>query len=101
MISRKPPEQIVGVAWYERDDYDRVRALSKGDSELQPTFDEWLDNASKELVRAAMGGLVIEKFTVKSDELAVWLAANNVDANVQTRAAYVHHLASAKYANKH
>lgn len=101
MIRRKPPEQLIAVAWYERDDYDAVRALAEGGGNLHATFDEWLDNASKELLSLAMQGIVVEKFTVKADELAAFLAAGNVQSNEQTRAAFVHHLASAKYADKH
>lgn len=100
MKQRKPTVDLVAVAWYKRDDFDRVRALSKGDCDLQPTFDEWLQHA-EHMLTGVPEGVRVEKYTVKSDELAVWLAANNVESNSQTRAQYVHELASAKHSNKH
>ncbi len=100
MGKRKPTVDLVAFAWYRRDDFDRVRALAKGDCDLQPTFDEWLAHA-KEVLATIPAGVRVEKITVKSDELAVWLAANNVESNEQTRAQFVFDLASAKYADKH
>ena len=100
MGKRKPTVDLVAFAWYRRDDFDRVRALAKGDCDLQPTCDEWLKHAT-EMLASVPAGVRVEKFTVTSDELAVWLAANNVESNAETRARYVFDLASAKHSDKH
>ncbi len=94
------PDLIV-VAWYTREDYEAVRALGKDGGGLQDTFDEWQEHATRVIAGLAANGIKIERVEVKSTELGAWLRAENVECNEQTRAGFAHHLASAKYAQKH
>jgi hypothetical protein len=101
-MPKLPREKVdlVVVAWYERDDYDAVRALGKDGGGMEPTFDEWHQLASVALIAAARSGVRVERMPVKSGDLAAWLRSENVESNQETRARYAWDLAAAKYANK-
>lgn len=99
MPQAKP--DLVVVAWYSRENYDAVRALGKDGGGLQATFDQWREQAETQIASIVSRGIRVERIEIDPSQLTAWLRAENVECNEQTRAAFVHHLASAKYADKH
>ena len=83
-------------AWFRREDYPAIKALSPDDENLPDTFDEWLEIADKQVkAQEALGGAV-EKVIVVPAEFAEWCKASGLQPTGVTRAAF----AVAKYSKQ-
>jgi hypothetical protein len=97
----RPKEPVlVAISWYSREDYPRVKAIEPDENDMEDTYDEWRAFADIATVEAAKAGRNIEWIEIKSEEFKAWLKATGKPNRPQTRAEYVHDLASAKYATK-
>ena len=41
---------MIAVAWYRRDQWERLRELAADPEKLEPTYDEWLEMAQRKLM---------------------------------------------------
>ncbi len=94
------PDRIIAVAWYDRSNYDQIRALAHRHKIGMPSFDNWLNHAESQLA-ALPPDILVEKVAVDAADFFAWFAAKDIKPDEQARAAFVHDLVSAKYANKH
>jgi hypothetical protein len=88
------------LAWYRREDYDRMRALAPDGGGMEKTLDVWIKIAEcmhKEIITK---GQRVKKFIVDPDAFAAFLKRENAESNPETRALYVWKLAEAHY-SKH
>jgi hypothetical protein len=75
----------VGVAWFRREDYERIREIS--DDEMEPTFDDFEAKMEGGLPRFEALGLILEKVIVDPDELLAFAKANHggkIDTKVRS-----------------
>src|SRR5437773_1584994 len=59
--------RAVGVAWFRREDYQRIREIS--DDEMHPTFEQFEAKMAERLPRHEAPGIILEKVIVDPDEL--------------------------------
>jgi hypothetical protein len=59
--------RAVGVAWFKREDYQRIREIS--DDQMIPSFDEWQAKMNKFLASREEPGIILEKVMIDPDEL--------------------------------
>ena len=60
--------RALGVAWFRREDYQRIREIS--DDQMIPTFDQWEAKMTKFLAsQQPPPGVILEKVIVDPDEL--------------------------------
>lgn len=59
--------RAVAVAWFLREDYQRIREIS--DDKMVPTFAEWEAKMTKVLANRQAPGIILEKVIVDPDEL--------------------------------
>jgi len=92
---------LVAIAWYSEENFDRIRALVKDGGGLQPTYQEWLRQAQSFIASLIVQGITVERVEMDPDNFTAWLRSENVDSNEQTRARYAFDIASAKYGKNH
>jgi hypothetical protein len=100
MPKSAPPDLIV-IAWYTRENFDRIRTFAKGGGGMHATFDEWLKNAQEEIAGIIPLGIKVIRFEIDPEELRAWLRSRKVKSNEQTRALFVHETYSARISTKH
>jgi hypothetical protein len=81
--------QKIGIAWYRKEQWDRLREISTDKSNLEFTFEEWLANAEKMLVDLRAQGLDAFKYEVDVEKLLEWCRAKKIQVNGSTRSQYV------------
>lgn len=60
--------KALGVAWFRREDYQRIREIS--DDEMIPTFDQWEAKLTRFMAsEQPPPGVVFEKVMIDPDEL--------------------------------
>ncbi len=78
-----------GVAWYRREQWDRLLEISTDSHELESTFFEWVKQANEGLKDLERAGLSVEKVDVDVEELLKWCHSNNRPVNSEARSKYV------------
>ncbi len=77
---------IVGMAWYERDDYPRILEIMEDAEKLPRTYDEWKQRAELGESQMRAAGRRVVRAIIKPEEFVAWCATNghNVDTNGRT-----------------
>ena len=81
--------QKIGIAWYRKEQWNRLREISTDKSELEFTFEEWLANAEKTLVDLRAQGLDASRYEVDVEKLLEWCRTKKTQVNGSTRSQYV------------
>jgi hypothetical protein len=64
---------VVGIAWFRREDYQRIRDICEGD-DMIATFEEWEAVMDERMARLPIGP-IYEKVVVDPDELIAFAEA--------------------------
>jgi hypothetical protein len=92
--------RAVGVAWFRREDYQRIRDIS--DDEMQPTFDDFEAKMAKHLPRFETPDVIIEKVIIDPDELLAFARefhGGKIDSKV--RGEFAARRVAEKYGSNH
>jgi hypothetical protein len=63
---------LLGVAWYRRDNWERLREISSDREALEDTYEEWLANAEASLPKLARQGMAPVKVHIDIEEGGLW-----------------------------
>ncbi len=80
---------ISGIAWYKREQWDRLRQISADVDTLERTFDEWEKGASNLLRALERAGQRVSQVMVDVDELVAWCAARGRSVDGSARSEFV------------
>ncbi len=79
-------DMAIGVAWYCREEWGRLLAVSVDRERMEETYDEWMRSARRTLLEMKGQGAHVEKVDVGVDELVKWCRDRNVSVNGEARA---------------
>jgi hypothetical protein len=80
---------VVGVAWFDREQWRQLCEVSVDRSQLDDTFEEWEANARRALANLKSVGVNAEPFEVRVADLVQWCAERRLPINGASRAEYV------------
>jgi hypothetical protein len=80
---------ILGVAWYRREQWELLRALSVDVETLEETYDEWLKQAEYGFRTLGEQGISARKIIVDVNEIQAWCIANDRPLDGNARSEYV------------
>ena len=79
---------VIGIAWWRREQWDRLLEISEDAEGQYDSYDEWEADAEKNLAGGA-NGIAGEKVDIDVEELLAWCNENGLTVNGQSRAQYV------------
>ncbi len=79
----------VGFAWYQRDQWARLRELAADAEGLEEHYDAWLTSAERTLETVKSEGLSVERVLVDVEEIAAWCARAGRHFDGKARSEYV------------
>jgi hypothetical protein len=79
----------VGFAWYQREQWDRLRELAADAHGLEEQYDAWLASAERTLAMVRSQGLKVERVVVDVEEIAAWCARAGRRFDGKARSEYV------------
>lgn len=79
----------IGIAWFDRDQWQRLAEVVPDRNELDETFEEWERSARKAIKNFERNGQSIVKVPINVDELVTWCTLRGKVPNGESRAAYV------------
>lgn len=97
MDSRSQAVNIVGIAWYRREHYARLRNLFRDGRKLPATYDKWLKAANRTLDRYRDQGVIAVKVPIDPEQFPRWCEANGLDVDAQARMRYASLVAKEQY----
>ena len=85
------PKVIIGVSWYNCEDYPRARVVMADAHVLPETHEAWREKAeSQERDAKAIGVTVV----IKPEEFSDWCAARRLNIDVKARATFANEVAA-------
>lgn len=87
----------VGIPWYRRDDYERIRAVMVDGHRLPPTFAAWLKAAQQVIEQLHRQGAVAVKAHVDPDAFVSWCAARGLQVDADARQQFAAAVARGEY----
>jgi len=82
----------LGLAWYTREGWERLRELAVDREQLDDSFDAWERGAHAAIAELAEIGRVVRKVPIDFEALLAWCQAQDRPLNSAARAEYVTHL---------
>jgi len=79
---------VLGIAWYRRDQWSRLRELSIDADELEATYEEWLSWATERMAKLKANGVTAQKVDVDVEELLNWCWKNALPVAGPARAQF-------------
>jgi len=83
------PTRRIGLPWYRREDYPRIRDMMDDRHNLAPTYDAWLAAAENNESVGRSAGLIVTRIMIEPDAFAGWCAEKGVEPDSAARMAYV------------
>jgi hypothetical protein len=77
--------QFTGIAWYHKQDYDKLRSLFVDGSNLPDSYDEWLSKAQALFDRMKREGHAVEKVYIDPKTFPGWCAVRGMDLDSKAR----------------
>jgi hypothetical protein len=90
----------MGIAWYDPDDYERIRAMCVDCDELQDTYEEWLEDAQRVFDMASARGYLVERVPVRPAHFSAWCRIKGLPMNSRSRSQYAEEFARWKHEDK-
>ncbi len=89
MTKRTSKRMVVGFAWFDRDQWQRLTEVVDDRSELDDTFEQWERSALDALRSLERQGQRAERVSVNVEALVSWCKSRSLPVNGQSRAQYV------------
>jgi hypothetical protein len=88
------PITIVGMCWYTREDFPRIREIMTDDDNLHDTFDEWQAAAELGERNLQSQGHRVVRTVVKPNEFLAWCRERNLQPNARGRTEFANFFAA-------
>ena len=88
----KTPNQsqiVTGVAWYRREQWERLREVSEDVDNLEETYDAWLQTAERMIRDGIPNDVIVEKIDLDVEEVRAWCNVQGLPMNAASRARFV------------
>jgi len=89
VAERTPEQMVVGFAWFDRDQWQRLTEVVEDRGELDDTFEQWERSALDALRTLERRGQRAEKVFVNVEALVSWCKSKSLPVSGQSRAQYV------------
>jgi hypothetical protein len=83
------PTLVVGVAWYRREQWPRLREIAADPEMIEETYEEWFEIAEERFGDIRLPGVQIKKVDVDVEELMAWCQERGFLIDSRARAQYV------------
>jgi hypothetical protein len=79
----------VGIVWYTKEEWQKMKEISSDAEILENSFKEWEQMANKSLVDMKASGIFAQKVFIKTDEFIVWCKIHSLPFDASSRSKYI------------
>jgi len=96
------PVRAAGMAWYRREDYDRLRnSVFVDGNVLHDSYAEWFKAAKNGESQLRSQGHIVERVYIDPDEFPQWCAAHGLNVDAKGRTAFANFVVAQKHGQTH
>ena len=88
MRVRNPSDTVVGVAWYSRECWTKLRASAPDPEGLEPTYEDWVLMFDDAVAKIRAAGVHPERVAVEFEAFSEWCRVEGLELNSSARADY-------------
>ena len=81
--------QKIGVAWYSRDAWARLRQVVPDPDGLEDTYEDWLQMWHEASAKLRQAGIIAERVEVDFEAFGDWCATHGLSLDSAARAQFV------------
>jgi hypothetical protein len=70
--SRDHRTGVIGLAWFRKQDYPKLRAIFEDADEMHDTWEEWVESAMKVEERLKTEGFIVDRIRIHPDTFPEW-----------------------------
>jgi hypothetical protein len=70
--SRDHPIRVIGLAWFRKEDYPRLREIFEDAHEMHDTWEEWVESAKNVEERLKTEGFIVDRIHIHPDTFPEW-----------------------------
>jgi hypothetical protein len=90
----------IGVAWFDREQWQRLTEVVPVRSELDDTYEQWERSAKGTMKHFKRSGQAVEKVPIRIEELLAWCALRGVAPDGKARSQFASEILQKKYESK-
>ena len=87
--SKESVEAASGVAWFDREQWQRLREVAADPERLEESYEAWVAMAERAIRRLEAAGMLIERVPVDAEELIAWCKDRARPIDSSARAEFV------------
>ena len=84
--------QVVGIPWYTREDWYKMKALAADKQSFHINYEQWLANTDKSIVLLTNRKKMFERLNIDPIHYAFWCNQKSLRKNRESRTAYTQYL---------
>lgn len=88
----KNSAQVIGIPWYTREDWYKMKALAADKQSFHANYEQWLANTDKSIVLLTNRRKFFERLNIDPIHYAFWCNQKSLHKNRKSRTAYTQHL---------
>ena len=92
---------VVGLGWYAREDYKRLKTMFVDGEQLPDTFEDWLKSAEAIFSKLMGEGHMVVKANIDPDTFLEWCRTRGLELNAKARMDYSNECAANEYRMRH
>lgn len=97
-----PPRFLgIGIPWYRRADYERIREIMAQRDPVPDSFDEWETQAKRVETHYQRGGQTVVRVYIDPQNFVAWCALRNLHIDAEARMAFAADPSNWPIAGKH
>ncbi len=103
-VTRDPDEEhrvAIGIAWYSREGWERMRAVAADPDSFENSYEAWLAMITRSLKDLESQGVIPEKVELDANRVAAWCKERGRPIDASSRSEYVSRYLTAKYGSPH
>lgn len=94
------PVRAVGIPWYRREEYGRIRRVMADGHLLPATWRDWLDRAQQAEQQIKAQGIVAERVYLDPRGFPDWCRARGLDVDADARMRFASEAVATRYRNQ-
>ena len=76
---------VVAFCWYQREEWEKLKATAVDKDTLDDSYDEWKTNATSAIKDLRNGRQLVQKVKINIDQLDTWCEENGLENNSAAR----------------
>ncbi len=92
-------EQIIGLAWYYKEQWDKVRANSIDRDDLEEKYEEWKTHALDVASKMRADGFKVHRVFIDVEMLLAWCNKKGIPIDGYARSTYTNYLMASHFGN--